>query len=154
MVRMGGKQPLSGTGGWRVNWCSCSGGQSASVKTLKNVASEPTFPFPVIYPKEIIRNAPWDYVHRCSMQQWSGQWNSGNNLNCQRFGAPGWLSWLSIRLLIWAQVMISRSWDRAPRWTPSRAWSLLGILSFSPAWSLSFKINKINLKKLPKIWVC
>ena len=29
-------------------------------------------------------------------------------------GAPGWLSRLSVRLLISAQVMIPGSWDRAP----------------------------------------
>ena len=32
-------------------------------------------------------------------------------------GLPGWLSWLSNWHLISAQVMISGSWDWAPRWT-------------------------------------
>jgi len=31
-------------------------------------------------------------------------------------GAPGWLSWLSVRLLILVQVVISGSWDQAPHW--------------------------------------
>ena len=45
----------------------------------------------------------------------------------------GWLSQLSIRLLVSAQVMISGSWHRAPRWALSGAWSLLKILSPSPS---------------------
>ena len=34
----------------------------------------------------------------------------------EQTGAPRWLSWLSIRLLILAQVMISRLWDWALHW--------------------------------------
>ena len=48
-------------------------------------------------------------------------------------GAPGWLSWLSVWLLISAQVMISGSWDRAPHRALPWAWTLLGILSLPPS---------------------
>ena len=33
-------------------------------------------------------------------------------------GAPGWLSWFSVQLLISAQVMISGAWDQAPCQAP------------------------------------
>ena len=56
-------------------------------------------------------------------------------------GVPGWLSWLSSRLLISAQVMISESWDRALSMEP--AWDSLSPSALSPlilcAISLSFK---------------
>ena len=42
---------------------------------------------------------------------------------------PGWLSRLSIQLLISAQVMIPGSWDEAQRWAPGWVWGLLEILS-------------------------
>ena len=38
-----------------------------------------------------------------------------------RAGAPGWLHWLSIRLLISAQVMNQNSWDQAPHRAPHSA---------------------------------
>ena len=44
-------------------------------------------------------------------------------ISCMR--APGWLSWLNIRLLIMGQVMISGSWDGAPSRAPCSAWNLL-----------------------------
>ena len=40
-------------------------------------------------------------------------------------GLPGWLSQLSIQLLISAQVLISGLWIQAPHWAPHLAWSLL-----------------------------
>ena len=47
-------------------------------------------------------------------------------------GVPGWLSWLSIRLLISAQVMISRFMRLIPvSGSVLIAWSLPGILSLS-----------------------
>ena len=69
-------------------------------------------------------------------------------------GVPMWLSWLSVWLLISAQVMISQLWDQAPHWALSwqhePAWDSLSpsllphpyhasALSFS----LSLKINKL-----------
>ena len=45
------------------------------------------------------------------------------------FRMPRWLSQLSIQLLVFAQVMIPGSWDRAPCQTLGWVWSLLGILS-------------------------
>ena len=58
---------------------------------------------------------------------------------------PGWLSLLSVQLLISAQVMISGS--------VLTVWSLLGILSplsFCPSPPLSFSLplSKINIKKM------
>jgi len=49
---------------------------------------------------------------------------------------PGWLSPLSLWLLISAQVMISGLWGRAPHRAPSWAWSLPKILSSpgAPGW--------------------
>ena len=51
----------------------------------------------------------------------------------------GWLSWLSVWLLISAQVMISWSWDQAPHWVLCWLWSLLGILSLSLSLSLPLR---------------
>ena len=71
------------------------------------------------------------------------------------FGAPGWLSWISIRLLISAQVIISGSWDLALCQAPHSARSLLDILSLSlplclsplPTLSLlSLSLNNNNFK--------
>ena len=57
---------------------------------------------------------------------------------------PGWLSWLSVRFLVSAQVTISGSWDPAlPSRASHSAQSLLEILSLCPSPSLSLsKINK------------
>ena len=44
-------------------------------------------------------------------------------------GGPGWLSWLSIRLLVSAQVMISGSCDWALHQAPCSVESLLEVLS-------------------------
>ena len=61
-----------------------------------------------------------------------------------RHGAPGWLSRLSIQLLILAQVMISWFVSSSPTW--DLAWdSLSPCLSAPPPLSLS--LPKINLKK-------
>ena len=46
-------------------------------------------------------------------------------LNYPRWGAPGWLNRLSIRLLISAQLLISVSWVHALCWAPHWARSLL-----------------------------
>ena len=73
-------------------------------------------------------------------------------------GVPGWLSQLSIWLLILAQVMISESWDWALSQTLCSAWSLLEILSpslfpsmplslFELLWAHSISKRQINLKK-------
>ena len=49
-------------------------------------------------------------------------------------GAPGWLSWLSIRLLLSAQGMISWFMRSSPTsGSMLAAWSLLGTLSLSPS---------------------
>ena len=45
------------------------------------------------------------------------------------FGMPGWLSRLSILLLILAQGTILWLWDQALGWALSSAWSMLEILS-------------------------
>ena len=42
-------------------------------------------------------------------------------------GVPGWLSQLSIRLLISAQVMIPGLWDQSLCWALCCVWSLLRI---------------------------
>ena len=72
-------------------------------------------------------------------------------------GAPGWLSWLSVQLLISAQVMISWFLRSSPMLSfVLTAWSLFGILSLSPfisvppslslslSLSLSDTINKLK----------
>ena len=49
-------------------------------------------------------------------------------------GAPGWLGWLSIRLLVLAQVMISAVPEFKPRIRSTLAvQTLLGILSICPS---------------------
>ena len=75
-------------------------------------------------------------------------------------GAPWWLSQLSVRLLVYTQVMISGSQDQAPHQAPHSAWNLFRILSLSFApplvcvcvhvHALSLKINKIFLKIIKK----
>ena len=47
------------------------------------------------------------------------------------FRGPGWLSQLSVQLLIYAQVVIPESWDQVLRLALHWAWRLLGILSLS-----------------------
>ena len=46
-------------------------------------------------------------------------------LKINQSGVPGWLSRLSIQLLISGQVLISRSWDQPLHWAPCWAWCLL-----------------------------
>ena len=70
-------------------------------------------------------------------------------------GAPRWLSLLSVRLLVSAQVMISGSWDQAPH--PASAPCSVGSLLLSPSpsappsactHSLSlFQINSFKKRK-------
>ena len=67
-------------------------------------------------------------------------------------GAPGWLSWLSIRLLVSAQVMISWFMRSSPTsGSALTAWNLPGILSLphflTPLHALSLSL-KINFKKI------
>ena len=57
-------------------------------------------------------------------------------------GAPGWLSPLSIRLLIWAQVMIPGLGDRGPPGALCWAWSLFKILSLLLPLSLVPSLKK------------
>ena len=63
-------------------------------------------------------------------------------------GAPGWLSWLNIQLLVSAQVVISRSWDRALQWAPCSeecTWdSLYPPLTPVLAHILSLAVSQIN----------
>ena len=47
------------------------------------------------------------------------------------YRAPGWLSQLSVQLLILAHVLMSQLWDGALSWVPAWAGSLLTILSLS-----------------------
>ena len=82
-------------------------------------------------------------------------------------GTHGWLSWLSVQLLILSQViMIPGSWDPARCWALHWAWSLLKILSvtslsccLSPwrALSLSLSLSlslPLKLKKTNFICTC
>ena len=48
-------------------------------------------------------------------------------------GVPGWLSWMSVGLLVSAEVMISGSWDGARPQAWCSAGSLLKFLSPSPS---------------------
>ena len=70
-------------------------------------------------------------------------------------GAPGWLSWLSVQLLVLAQVVISRFVSSSPTLgSMLTAQSLLGILSFPLSappllmlmLSLSEKILTLNIR--------
>ena len=78
---------------------------------------------------------------RCA-QSW-GQCERGHG------GAPGWLSRLSVQLLVLAQVMILRFVSSRPTWgCVLIAWSLLVILSPSlsapPLLKLSLSLSKRN----------
>ena len=77
------------------------------------------------------------------------------NKTCQP-GAPGWLSWLRIRL--WLRSWSHGLWVWALHWAlcwQFRAWSLLQILCLplslcpSPTHVLSFSLSKINVKQRP-----
>ena len=66
-------------------------------------------------------------------------------------GEPGGLSRLSVGLLILAQVMISRSWDCAPRLALTSHGLAQTVMSVEPAWdslsaslSLSLSLSKIT----------
>ena len=54
-------------------------------------------------------------------------------------GAPEWLSWLRVQPLVWAQVMISRSWDWALSW--ARRWQCEPCSGFSFSLSLSLSLS-------------
>ena len=69
--------------------------------------------------------------------------------NLQFWEASGWLSLLSIWLLISAQVMISGYWGWALCWAPQYAWSLLKIHSLSLCPHFSPKKTKRKKKKAP-----
>ena len=56
-------------------------------------------------------------------------------------GEPGWLSTLSVQLLILAQIMMPGSWDGAPHWALRRVWLLLKD-SLSPSLFLKIKEEK------------
>ena len=64
-------------------------------------------------------------------------------------GAPGWLSWTSVRLLMSAQVMISQFVGLSPAsGCALTAWDSLSLpLSLPLPLPPQKKINKINLKK-------
>ena len=55
-------------------------------------------------------------------------------------GLRGWLSWLSVQLLISAQVMIPESWDQVPEL------NLLEILSLSPSAPLPYSHSFSNIR--------
>ena len=68
-----------------------------------------------------------------------------------RIGAPGWLSWFSIRLLILARVMISQFVGLSPMsGSVLSMWSLLGILCLPapPPLALMYALSlkQINLE--------
>ena len=65
------------------------------------------------------------------------------------YGAPGWFSWLSVQLLVSAQVMISWFMSSSPHQVHAggaeSAWDSLSLLlSVSPLLMLSLKINKLK----------
>ena len=54
---------------------------------------------------------------------------------------PGWLSQLSIQLLISAQVMTTKLWDEAPCWALHWVWSLFKIPPPPPSLLLSLSLS-------------
>ena len=62
-------------------------------------------------------------------------------------GAPGWLSCLSVQLLISVQVMIPGLWDQALCWALRCMWSLLGILSLSLSLCSSPNLSSLSLSR-------
>ena len=71
-------------------------------------------------------------------------------------GAPGWLSWFGIQLLIWALVVLSRFLSSSPASGSAQSTqSLLGVLSAPPLLSLSLSLPKINkLKRERESCIC
>ena len=58
------------------------------------------------------------------------------------YRAPGWLSQLSLQLLILAQVMISELWDRALPGALSSVWSLfISLSTLPPAHTVSLSLK-------------
>ena len=69
--------------------------------------------------------------------------------------APGKLSWLSLRLVIWTQVTNSGSWDRDQHWASYSAQSRLEILSplslyppHSPHSASQTNTENLSIKKI------
>lgn len=65
----------------------------------------------------------------------------------QYSGVPAWLSALSLRLLIFAQVLISEWWDEALQGLRAQR-GVCWIFSLSLSLPLRPKINKYNFKNL------
>ena len=66
-------------------------------------------------------------------------------------GVPGWLSWLSIRLLVSAQVVISLFVGSSPvSGSALTIWNLLGILSLSISLSVSLSLSLSQNKQTKK----
>ena len=62
---------------------------------------------------------------------------------------PGWLSWLSMGLLISAQVVVLGSWDGALRWAlPSVGSQLLSLSPFAPPPVVHTCVHFLSLSKI------
>ena len=79
----------------------------------------------------------WETLLRpCRLQEFSFSSTCIKNYlfkNIKTSRAPGWHSQLNLQLLVSAQVMISESYDQAPRQAPHSVWNLLTIYSSSPS---------------------
>ena len=83
-----------------------------------------------------------------------------SHISKMQTGVPGWLSRLSVQLLISAQVTIPGLGDRAIHGVPLWVWSTLGILSFAlcPSLplplSLAYRCSISQKKKVQNIHHC
>lgn len=65
-------------------------------------------------------------------------------------GTPGWLSQLGVGLLMWAQVVISGSWNQGLTLVPQSPGSLLGILYLSHGPSLHSPLCSLSFSQISK----
>ena len=71
-----------------------------------------------------------------------GNWVDEGRIEGRFFGAPGWLSWLGVQLLVLAQVMISQFVSSSPAsGSVLMAQSLLGILSLPLSFLLPYSCS-------------
>ena len=110
----------------------------------------------ILYVKRCIIDVCWIKEHMNKEYKNHRMIRLLNNMLKERGGAPGWLSWLSVRLRLrsWSHGLWVRDLRRA-LCLQLRAWSLLRILSLSLSLSLphsrsiSFSVSK-KLKKKKK----
>ena len=88
------------------------------------------------------------------MRSYAKKYESATHTQKKSAGAPVWLSWLNIRLLIFTQVLISQPCAWAPYWAPHWAWSLFRKKKSAEATSVYSQMLNLAEKDLKGINAC